>query len=74
MFVVEMFVVEMFGEKRRCRGEVYDSGRLVLDTNDYEEMLWVERGEEMYALLSPQLRNKKVLVVQRNDWIKGELV
>lgn len=38
---------------------------------DYEIVLWVERGEDYYALMSPQLKDKKVAVVHRRDWLKA---
>lgn len=34
-----------------------------------EEVLWVERPEDWYALSSPQLRDKKVAVVSRDEWL-----
>lgn len=37
-----------------------------------DEVLWVERSEDWYALLSPQLKDKKVAVVERDNWLKGE--
>lgn len=39
---------------------------------DYDEVLWVERPEEMYALMSPELRDKKVAIVKRSDWLMAE--
>lgn len=40
------------------------------DTPD--ELLWVERTEDWYALQSPQLKDKKVAVVRREDWLTAE--
>lgn len=39
-----------------------------------EEFLWVEIPEDYYALMSPQLKNKKVAVIDRRDWMKAEIV
>ena len=64
-------VVKMFGESRLCKAEVYDGDKGLCSSESWDELLWVERGEDMYALLSPQLRNKKVLVVKREDWLRG---
>ena len=36
---------------------------------DYDDVLWVERGEDMYALLSPQLRDMRMAIVNRRDWL-----
>lgn len=40
------------------------------DTPD--EMLWVERSEDYYALLSPRLRDKKVVIITRQAWLDAE--
>lgn len=39
-----------------------------------EEVLWTERPEDMYALLSPQLSNKRVAIVTRRSWLDGTLI
>ena len=62
---------KMFGETRLTRAEVYDGDKGICSSDTWDETLWVERGEDMYALMSPQLRNKKVLVVSRDDWLRG---
>lgn len=36
-----------------------------------EHILWVERGEDLYALLSLKLRGKRVAAVQREDWLRA---
>lgn len=36
-----------------------------------DKVLWVERPEDMYGLGSPQLRDKKVLVVHREQWLQA---
>lgn len=38
---------------------------------DYDEVLWIERGEDYYALMSSQFKNKKVLIVKREDWLRA---
>ena len=42
------------------------------EDQEHETTLWVERGEDYYALLSPQLRDKKVAIVTRDAWLKAE--
>lgn len=37
-----------------------------------DELLWVERSEDYYALLSPRLKDKKVAVVTRSAWLDGK--
>lgn len=36
-----------------------------------EEFLWVERTEDYYAIMSPQLRNKRVAIVTRRAWLRA---
>ena len=41
------------------------------DTPD--EILWIERPEDYYALGSRQLKDKKVACVERQDWLDAQL-
>lgn len=41
---------------------------------DFDCFWWIERGEDYYALMSPQLKYKKVLLVTREAWLNGEPV
>lgn len=45
-------------------------GNLVGETV-WDEELWIERPEDWYAMQSPQLRNKRVRIVTRDDWFKA---
>lgn len=40
------------------------------ENEDHDCVLWVERGEDYYALSS--MKNKKVAIVSRHDWIKSK--
>lgn len=40
----------------------------------HDTTLWVERAEDYYALLSPQLKDKKVAIVTRRAWLEAEEV
>lgn len=62
-----------FKETRMIEVEVYKNGNKTEDTT-WEDTLWIERGEDWYALGSPQLKNKRVLVVSREKWLRGKLV
>lgn len=42
-----------------------------IDSDSWDETLWVERGEDWYALMSDRLKNKKVRVIERDIWIKN---
>jgi len=39
-----------------------------------DEVLWVDRGEDWYALQSPQLKDKKVAVIEGRDWRNAETI
>lgn len=56
-----------FGETKIVRAEAYNMG----EDETPEEILWVERGEDLYALGSKYMQNKKVAIVRRDDWIKA---
>jgi hypothetical protein len=57
-----------FGKTKYVKATPYN----MLPTEEYEELLFVSRPEEMYALMSDGLKNKKVVVVTAEDWMKGE--
>lgn len=42
-----------------------------IDSDSWDETLWIERGEDWYALMSSGLKNKKVRVIQRDIWIRN---
>lgn len=37
-----------------------------------DKILWVERGEDYYALMSKKYKNKKVVIVTREAWLRGK--
>jgi hypothetical protein len=37
-----------------------------------EEVLWVERSEDYYALLAKRFLHKKVAIVERKDWLRAD--
>lgn len=66
------FKYSAFGKTKMVEAKIYFNNKLVKDIySHYSVTLWVERGEDMYALMSPFYRDKRVLVVDRNDWLKG---
>ena len=42
----------------------------MLESETPDEILWCEDPTDLYALLSTHLRDKKVAVVWRDDWLK----
>lgn len=63
-----------FGETRLVPIRVVGPAHVSFGPPRWDAELWVERPEDMYALSSPELRNKRVLVVRREDWLKAPKV
>lgn len=59
----------MFGETRLVSVSKLHNMK---EGDQHDEVLWVERDEDYYALLSPQLRDKKVVVITRHEWLNSE--
>lgn len=57
-----------FGKTKRVVAQLH---HMEMD-EEPEEVLWVERAEDWYALMSHQLRSKRVAVVRREDWLRAE--
>lgn len=43
------------------------------DGDTPDEILWIERPEDYYALMSPGLKDKKVACVERQDWLDATM-
>lgn len=43
------------------------------NTGEWDAELWIERGEDWYALSSPELINKRVRIIKRDVWISADL-
>lgn len=41
-----------------------------IESEDWDEDLWIETPEDWYALVSPQLKNKKVRIIERSVWLR----
>ncbi len=68
------FPVTMFGETRVAPGRIVLNNKRMPDDTRYDDVFWVERPEEEYGLMSCSLRDKPVLVVRRDDWIRSPLL
>ena len=42
------------------------------ESEDYDKILWVEKSEDWYSLLSPRFKDKKVAIVTRENWLDGD--
>lgn len=40
-----------------------------IDSDEWDETLWVERAEDWYALISQKLKNKRVRIIERQKWL-----
>lgn len=61
----------IFNETRLVPLKVYVGGK-ESNITEWDEDLWVECGEDWYALLSPQLKHKRVRIIEREQWLRGE--
>lgn len=53
-----------FGKTLMVKAEPYN----MREDETPDEILWVENACDMYALMTPKLRGKKVALVHRDDW------
>jgi len=68
----KLFEVIICGEKKMSYGQIYLNNEPVEDNSDkYDELLVIGRSEEWYALMCSQWRDKRILVVETSDFIKG---
>lgn len=66
---------EFFGQVRMVPVRVWRDLAEVPDPEvGWDDELWVERGEDWYALMSDQLCPRRVRVVTREDWLKSRPV
>jgi hypothetical protein len=60
-----------FGETKLLPVKVWYNGKIDPSITEWDETLWVERSEDWYALSSSSLRDKRVRIVERNEWLKA---
>lgn len=48
-------------------------GHYTEDT-EWDDTLWVERGEDYYAMMSPQLKGKRVRIIDRELFLRSEKI
>ena len=59
-----------FGKTKLVEVVVYQNNKKI-ESRDWDEEYWIERGEDWYGLMSTQLRDKKVRVITRESWLKS---
>lgn len=62
-----------FGQTRILPVVVYLNSKQLKEVFEWDEELWVERPEDWYALMSESLKCKRVRVIDRDEWLKGEI-
>lgn len=62
-----------FGQTRTLPVVVYLNNKQLKEIFEWDEEIWVERPEDWYALMSESLKYKRVRVIDRNEWLKGEV-
>lgn len=71
---MDTIVLSKFGQTRQVKARMFLNNKEIEVTGKYDEVLWVERSEDWYALQSPQLRQKLVAVVTRDDWLNADII
>lgn len=61
-----------FGKTKMLPVVIWYNGKIDPTLTEWQETLWVERGEDWYGLSSPQLRGKKVRIIRREDWLQAK--
>jgi hypothetical protein len=60
-----------FGKTLDVPIKVYVEGKLSTETTwDFE--FWIERGEDWYAFMSSDFKDKKVRVITREAWLQAD--
>ena len=63
-----------FGQTRLVEVEVYTNADGKIEETEWDDELWIERGEDWYAMMSSQLRNKRVRIIRREEWLKSKVI
>ena len=60
-----------FGKTKSVPLRVYVDAKLV-ESDSYDETLWIERPEDWYAFAS--MRGVKVRVIERDVWLRSRII
>jgi len=41
-----------------------------IESETWDTNIWIERGEDWYGLMSSDLKDKKVRIIERSVWLK----
>jgi len=59
----------IFGKTKQVPIKVWQNNKQI-ESDTWDTDLWVERGEDWYALMSKELVNKKVRIIERDIWLR----
>jgi hypothetical protein len=59
-----------FGKTKNIPVKVWYNGKIDPTLTEWDETLWIERGEDWYALSSSGLRDKRVRIIERDLWVR----
>jgi hypothetical protein len=62
----------IFGQTRNVPVKVWYKDKIDPELTEWDEELWVERGEDWYALSNDSLKNKRVRIIKREDWLRAK--
>jgi len=60
----------IFGVTKNIPVKVWCNGKIDDTAEEWDEELWIERGEDWYALSSSGLKDKRVRIVERELWLR----
>ena len=61
-----------FGKTKMVPVKIWHNGKLDPYETDWDATIWIERGEDWYALMSPQLKHKRVRIIERSAWLSAK--
>lgn len=62
-----------FGKTKNIPVVVYLNNKII-ESNSWDETMWIERPEEMYGLMASNLKNKKVRVINSDIWRRARVI
>lgn len=71
MMETEVVKVVMFNETREVPKRIVEHGPAKKPDEPYDEVLWIERGEDWYALSNMKGR---IQIVERAVWLSSPIV
>jgi hypothetical protein len=64
-----MALYTSFGITKDVPLVVYCNNKII-ESDTWDHDLWIEVGEDWYSLMSSNLKNKRVRIIERNVWLR----